>query len=68
MKPRNTLTIEQAAEVLGISRTLAYEAARGGSLGGVPALKVGRRLLVPRAALEWVLAGETLPGQEAAGR
>jgi excisionase family DNA binding protein len=67
-EPRNTLSIEQAAEVLGISRTLAYEAARSGFLAGVPVLRVGRRLLVPRAALERVLAGERLPGQDPTGR
>ena len=43
-----TLTIEEAAELLGISRSLAYEAARSGEL---PTLKLGRRILVPREQL-----------------
>lgn len=57
----HTLTVEQAASVLGIGRTLAYEAARTtGNIGGIPVLRVGRRLLVPRAALERRLAGQGL--------
>jgi excisionase family DNA binding protein len=45
---RLTLTIPEAAELLGCSRGLAYQAARDGSL---PTIKLGRRLLVPRARL-----------------
>jgi excisionase family DNA binding protein len=45
---RLTLTVEEAAEVLGISRTLAYELVRRGAL---PSLRLGRRLVVPRAGL-----------------
>jgi Helix-turn-helix domain len=55
-----TLTIEQAAQVLGISRWLAYEEAKSGYLAGVKVLRIGRRLVVPRWALEAMLAGETL--------
>jgi excisionase family DNA binding protein len=43
-----TLTVPQVAELLGISRGLAYEAARRGDL---PTVKLGRRILVPRARL-----------------
>jgi len=43
-----TVTVEQAAEMLGISRGLAYQAAREGA---IPAIRLGRRLLVPRAKL-----------------
>lgn len=53
-----TLTIEEAAKELGISRYLAYEQARAGQIAGVPVLRVGRRLLIPRAALDRVLSGE----------
>jgi len=49
---RLTLTIEEAAQLLGISRGLAYEMARCGKL---PVIRFGRRLLVPRAALEKIL-------------
>ena len=50
---RLTLTVEEAAHLLGISRGLAYELAR---LGQLPVVRLGRRLLVPRAALENMLA------------
>ena len=48
-----TMTVEQAAAALSISRSLAYEAARDGRL---PCIKIGRRLLVSRRALEKLLA------------
>jgi len=59
---RGTLTIEEAAQVLGISRWLAYEEAKSGYLAGVKVLRIGRRLIVPRAAFERVLAGDALQG------
>jgi excisionase family DNA binding protein len=46
------LTVEEAAQVLRISRQSAYQAARAGEL---PTVKIGRRLLVPRARLEQML-------------
>lgn len=54
--PSATLTISQAAELLGIGRNLAYEtAARDGELAGVPVIRVGRRMVVPRARLLLIL-------------
>jgi excisionase family DNA binding protein len=47
-----TLTVAQAAKLLGISRNSAYEAAKRGQL---PILKIGSRILVPRVALEEML-------------
>ena len=41
-----TLTIEEAAQLLGIGRQSAYQAARAGEL---PTIRLGRRMLVPRA-------------------
>jgi len=43
-----TISVPEAASLLGISRGSAYEAARS---GGIPALRVGHRLLVPLASL-----------------
>jgi len=43
-----TYTLTEAAQRLGISRWLAYEAAHRGEL---PVCRIGRRMLVPRAAL-----------------
>ena len=46
------LTVEEAGRLLGIGRGLAYEAARRGD---IPTLRIGRRLVVPRAALDRIL-------------
>jgi len=45
---RLTYTLNEAARRLGISRALAYEAAHRGEL---PVCRIGRRMLIPRAAL-----------------
>jgi excisionase family DNA binding protein len=50
---RATYTVEEAARVLGIGRSLAYALVRTGQL---PALRIGRRLVVPRAALDRLVA------------
>lgn len=47
-----TISIEQAAQVLGLGRTAAYEAARRGEF---PTRRLGRRVVVPvPALLEWL--------------
>lgn len=45
-----TVSVERAAALLGIGRGLAYQLARRGDFP-VATLKLGRRLLVPTAAL-----------------
>jgi excisionase family DNA binding protein len=52
---RLTMTISEVAKALGISRGLAYELARRDELP-VKVLRLGKRLLVPKAAFEKVLA------------
>ena len=47
------LTIPETAKILRIGRNSAYEAARTGE---IPTVKIGKRLLVPRKALERILA------------
>jgi hypothetical protein len=60
VEERRTVSVEEAARELGISRALAYDLARTtGRLGGVPVVRLGRRIVVPRAALDRVLAGDT---------
>jgi excisionase family DNA binding protein len=49
---RTTLTIEEAGEILGLSRWAAYEAANKGL---IPTVRIGRRWIVPRHALEKLL-------------
>ena len=44
---RRTYTVTEAATVLGISRTSAYERVRAGEL---PALRLGRRIVIARRA------------------
>jgi excisionase family DNA binding protein len=46
--PPLTVTVEQAAEMLGISRGTAYLAVHTGE---IPSLRIGGRILVPRARL-----------------
>jgi excisionase family DNA binding protein len=50
----STLTIEECAGILRLSRGSTYEAARRGE---IPVIRIGRRLLVPRARL-MALLGE----------
>jgi len=53
---RLTYTVEEAADVLGISRNLAYELIRQGRL---PAIRISqKRLVVPKAALAKLLLPE----------
>jgi len=52
---RQTLTVTEAGQVLGLSRNAAYDAAKRGDL---PVIRFGKRLLVPRAALDRLLNGQ----------
>jgi len=53
MKDKLTLSVEEAAKLLGIGRNLCYDRVKTGE---IPVIKIGRRLLVPRSALEKLLA------------
>ena len=50
-----TLTVTECAKCLGIGRNSAYEAV---SRGEIPVIRVGKRLLVPKAALDRLLSGD----------
>jgi excisionase family DNA binding protein len=58
MKPLNsyisTFTVGETAKILGISRNGTYEAVRRGE---IHAIRIGRRLVVPKATLEQMLSG-----------
>ena len=47
-----TLTVPEAARKLGIGRNAAYEGVRAGD---IPSIRIGKRLVVPKAALERLL-------------
>jgi excisionase family DNA binding protein len=47
------LSVKAAAKLLGLSRASAYEAVR---LGQIPSLRFGKRIVVPRAALNKMLS------------
>ena len=49
-----TLTVDEAAQALGLSRNSCYQAVETGAL---PSLRIGKRILIPRFALERLLAG-----------
>ena len=49
---RKTYKIEEAGRLLGVGRNQAYEAAKSGQ---IPTIKIGKRLLVPKAALDRLL-------------
>jgi excisionase family DNA binding protein len=58
---RFTYSVTEAAAVLGISRTLAYELVARGEL---PHVRFGRRVLVPRKALMGLVERASI-GEEA---
>ena len=50
------MTVQEAAQALGVGEALAYRMAneflRNGGIGGIPCVRLGRRLLVSRRGLE----------------
>ena len=52
------LTVTEAAKVLGISRGLAYQLVRQGV---IPTIRLGRRLVVPKARLTALLGESQTP-------
>lgn len=56
------LSVAEAAELLGVSRTMAYELTNAwlatDGKTGIPCIRLGRRILVHRASLdEWATIG-----------
>ena len=50
---RLTLTVEEAARQLGLSRGAAYQAVQRGE---IPSLKFGKRIVIPVSALNRMLS------------
>ncbi len=55
MTEKLTFTVEETAKILGLSRNSAYQ---GVMTGEIPHIKVGKRILIPRLALEKMLEGD----------
>jgi excisionase family DNA binding protein len=49
-----TVSVDEAAKLLGIGRNQTYEGIRSGQ---IPSIRIGKRILVPRVALDAMLAG-----------
>lgn len=54
------LSVAEAAELLGISRSLAYDLVARGEL---PSVRLGRRIVVPRVALHQMTDIHTIAGR-----
>lgn len=55
-----TITVREAAEVLGISRNHAFRCVQRGE---IPSFRIGRRLLIPTAFLDALLEAQGAPDQ-----
>ena len=57
------MSVPEAGKILGIGRAAAYEGARTGE---IPTIRIGKRILVPMAALERMLDADnrTIPNQD----
>jgi len=64
-KIAETLSVPEAARLLGIGRNEAYAAVNAGE---IPALRIGRRVLVPKVALKRLLEAPPPLGRSASGR
>lgn len=59
MEPqRLVMSVEEAAELLDIGRSTAYEAIRRGQ---IPSVRIGRRILIPWVGVERLLAVPNRP-------
>jgi excisionase family DNA binding protein len=62
-KPNPTvLTVVEVAKILRIGKISAYQAIERGE---VPSIRIGRRILIPRFALEQLLTRPSAPKQKA---
>jgi excisionase family DNA binding protein len=64
-RERQGYSVEEAAELLGVGRTLAYRAI---SRNEIPHVRIGRRVIVPARALERLLDGGATPTTQATER
>lgn len=60
-----TVSIDEASRMLGISRNSTYQQVAAGT---IPSLRLGRRIVVPKAQLDRLLSGEPTNGRDGHGR
>lgn len=53
---RQTISVEEAGRILGVGRVTAYAAVHRGE---IPALRIGKKILVPKRAVERMLEEAT---------
>ena len=51
---KQTYSVPEAAKILGLNRNSGYDAVKRGE---IPVIRFGKRLLVPKAAVEQLLKG-----------
>jgi excisionase family DNA binding protein len=61
---RLTYDVVEAGRLLGLGRNASYEAAKSGQ---IPTIRIGKRLLVPKAALQRMLDDRAPSTPELAG-
>jgi excisionase family DNA binding protein len=61
---RQTLTVEEAAQVLGLAKPTVYAAVKRGEL---PVVRIGDRVLIPRSALQRMLCQAARPSSTSKG-
>lgn len=62
IESRLTISVDEAASLLGLGRTAAYEAARRGD---IPSRRLGRRVIIPVPAfLDWLGVPTSSPQNE----
>ena len=57
VKAVETVDVTEAGRRLGIGRCTSYRLAQQGNIGGVPVIRVGKKLRVPVRGLDRVLEG-----------
>ena len=56
---RLVFSVQEISRLLGLSRASTYEAVRAGS---IPSIKVGRRILIPKSALQELIDRHSVAG------
>ena len=56
---RLVFSVQEISRLLGLSRASTYEAVR---VGSIPSIKVGRRILIPKSALQELLDRHSVTG------